>query len=740
MTAQPAPGMFDGSVELSGFVTQIDPGTAHMDLAVEGLRCAGCMAKLERGLTGVDGITRARVNLTSKRLAVEWDVAALSAERVVAAVAAIGFKAYPFDPGKLEAAADAEGRMLLRALAVAGFAAANIMLLSVSVWSGNVSDITPETRDLFHMLSALIALPTVAFSGRPFFRSALAALRARSLNMDVPISLGVLLAVSMSLVQTFNHAHHAYFDSAVMLLFFLLVGRYLDHTMRRRTRDFAANLAALRAETALLLAPDGSTRQLPVSAIDPGNLVLVRPGDRIAVDGVVESGTSEIDQAFVTGETVHAAVSAGDRVYAGTLNQGGQLTVRVTAAGQGTLLDDVNRLIEKAFAVKNRYVALADRAAGVYAPVVHTLSALTFAGWMFVGAGWEQALMTAIAVLIITCPCALGLAVPAVQVTATGRLFKAGILLNGGDALERMADVDTIVFDKTGTLTKPDATLLPEQVLDEETLHRAARLAAASAHPLARAIHRAWPKVAPLESAREVAGNGIQGEIDGVQWRLGSADFCGVDAQSRDDAIAGAGAASLIWLSRDGLAPAPIRVGQELRDDAVATIRRLKAHGLAIEIVSGDRQDIVERVAADLGIARARGGMDPAQKIAHVEALREAGKHVMMVGDGLNDAPALAAANVSMSPVTAVHLSQAAADAVFTGEGLGAVATALNVSRRARAIMSQNLWLAALYNLVAVPIAVAGFVTPLIAALAMSGSSLIVTANALRARLGGDRP
>ena len=739
MTAVPSSASFSPAADLDGFVTRLDGGTAHIDLAVEGLRCAGCMSKLERGIGALDGVTKARVNLTSKRMAVEWAGARQSPTEIIEAVSRLGFKAYPFDPGRLEAAADREGRDLLKAMAVAGFAAANIMLLSVSVWSGNVTDITPETRDLFHLLSALIALPAVAYSGRTFFRSAIAALRARSLNMDVPISLGVLLAVAMSLFQTLNHAHHAYFDSAVMLLFFLLIGRYLDHTMRRRTRDFAANLATLRAETATRLLDDGQTRTLPVSAINAGDLVLVRPGERLAVDGVVESGTSEIDQSLVTGETVFARAEPGTSVFAGTLNQGGALTVRVRAAGQGTLLDDVNRLLEKAFAVKNRYVALADRAAGIYAPVVHTLSALTFIGWMLAGTGWETSLVTAIAVLIITCPCALGLAVPAVQVVATGRLFKAGILLNGGDALERLAAVDTVVFDKTGTLTLPDAVMAQEQVVDHATLEDAARLAMSSSHPLARALAAARPQATPLEGASEVTGSGVCVQVGGIEWRLGSAAYCGASDTVRDTAQGAAGSASLIWFRKADGAPQPLRVGQALRPDAVETIARLKSRGLAVEILSGDRQDIVEQVAREVDVETSAGAMDPAAKIAHVEALKAAGRKVLMVGDGLNDAPALAAANVSMSPVTAVHLSQAAADAVFLGERLSPVVTAIEVARAARAIMGQNLWLAAIYNAVAVPVAIAGFVTPLIAALAMSGSSILVTVNSLRTRFAGGR-
>ena len=737
MTAHPAQTAFDDPLDdLSGFVTTLSGGARHMDLAVEGMRCAGCMAKVEREMGKLDGVTKARVNFASRRLALEWSADSQSPQGLVAAIEKLGFRAYPFDPASLEKSADKEGRQLLRCLAVAGFAAANIMLLSVSVWSGNATDITGETRDLFHLISALIAIPAAYFAGQPFFRSALSALRARTLNMDVPISLAVVLAISMSLYQTFTHAKHAYFDSAIMLLFFLLIGRYLDHMMRRKTRDFAQNLAALKAEKASLIGSDGAVRDVPVSAVDPGDRVLVRAGERISVDGIVEDGQSEIDQAMVTGETAFAPAGPGTQVYAGTLNMGGALTIRVTAASAGTLLDEVNALLEKAGSHRHRFVALADRAAQVYAPFVHAIAALTFIGWMVLGAGWEFSLLTAIAVLIITCPCALGLAVPAVQVVASGMLFRNGVLLNGGDALERIADADMVVFDKTGTLTLPVHSLDEDPGLGADAMTAARRLALSSRHPLAAALAADAQDLTPLDTAQEEAGRGIAAEIDGEMLKLGSADFCDVPEQTLNDALAAFPLSSLIWF-RKGDAPAhPIAVRQTLRADAAETVATLRDRfGMDIEILSGDREEAVADAAEALGVTCWQAGLKPAEKIARIDALQASGRKVLMVGDGLNDAPALAAAHVSLSPITAVHLSQAAADAVFIGDALAPVAAAIRLSRGARKIMAENLWLSAVYNFIAVPIAVLGFVTPLIAALAMSGSSVIVTMNALRMRL-----
>lgn len=719
----------------NAFATPRADGGLHMDLAVEGITCAACMSTIEHGLAALPGVANARLNLTTHRLAVDWTPGETDAAAVVQRLERLGYRAHPFDPGRRSAEEEAESRELLRAMAVAGFSAMNVMLLSVSVWAGNVTDIEPVTRDLFHWLSALIALPTAAYAGRPFFRSAWRALRVGRTNMEVPISIGITLTVGLSLWQTIRSAEHAYFDSAVMLLFFLLVGRYLDHGMRRRTRSVAENVAALRAPTAVLLGLEGELREVPLSRIDPGALVLVRPGERVPVDGTVETGASEIDQSLVSGETAAAPAGVGDRVYAGTMNLTGALAVRVTAAEKGTLLDEVNRLLEAAAQAKSRHMRLADRVARRYAPVVHLAALLTFTGWMLRGSAVDHALVVAVSVLIITCPCALALAIPAVQVVTSGLLFRRGVLVHAGDAIERLAAADTVVFDKTGTLTLPEPVLLDAGAIDRDLLARAGRLAAASRHPLGIALAEAARAGAPPAEAREIAGSGVEATADdGVVRRLGSAAFCAVP----DAAVAALRAAhpeASIVAYREGDAdPVLFAFRQGLRADAAEVVARLKRAGYRIEILSGDRREAVEAAAAALGVEDWRAGLTPGGKIERLEALKAEGRSVLMVGDGLNDAPALAAADVSLSPVTAVHLSQAAADAVFLGDRLAPVADALAIARAARAAMGQNLWISILYNVVAVPIAVLGWVTPLVAALAMSGSSIVVTVNALRLR------
>ena len=719
------------TLDLSLFVKRGADGTAHMELAVEGVNCAGCIRKIETGLKQVPGVVDARLNFTNRRLAVDWHDNDLAAGEVIAALSRIGYRAHPFEPERAEMDEARYARWLLVCLGVAGFAAMNIMLLSVSVWSGSATDMTQETRDFFHWLSALIALPAAAYAGQPFFRNALRALRARQLNMDVPISLGVLLALGMSVVETINHAEHAYFDSAVMLLFFLLCGRYLDHAMRRKTRAVAGNLAALKAEIAHRLDANNELVAVPVAALKAGDRILVRPGERVPADGVVISGISEIDSSLVTGETAREPIVAGAAIHAGSMNYSGTLNVRVTAAGANTLMAEVERLLEKAVIAKSRYLRLADRAARLYAPFVHAAAVLTAIGWLVAGASIHDAIITAIAVLIITCPCALALAIPAVQVVASGALFRANIILNTGDAIERLAETDTIVFDKTGTLTLPEPRVDNATEIDPEALELAARLALSSHHPLAVAIAREARERTPIEGAVEEPGQGVRAIIAGSEARLGSPAFCGIAEKSRPE-IDEPGT-SIIAFAHAGRSVL-LAVRQKLRPDAVEVVKALAARNYEIVILSGDRPTAVAPVAAALAVTAWRGGLKPAEKISAIEALKATGRRVLMVGDGLNDAPALAAAHVALSPISAVDITQMHADAVFLGERLAPVLDAIVIAKRARHLMLQNLWLAVIYNAIAVPIAVAGFVTPLIAAIAMSGSSLLVTLNSLRAR------
>jgi Cu2+-exporting ATPase len=716
------------ALDLSLYAKPTGNGTLGMELAIDGIACGACIARVESAVKRVTGVTEARLNFTDRRLHVAWADGALKPAEILRALEASGYHGHPFVPLRAEQEEAAKALRLTRCMAVAGFATMNVMLLSVSVWSGNVTDITTETRDFFHWASALIALPAAAYAGRPFFGSAWRALRSRALNMDVPISLGVILALAMSLVETANHADHAYFDSALMLLFFLLVGRTLDHAMRRKTRAIAGNLAALKAETAHRFTGDELV-SVPVATLKAGDRLLVKPGERVPADGTVLRGNSEIDESIVTGETARRRIGPGNIVYAGCTNYSGAITLQVTAAGGSSLIDEIEKLLDRASSAKSRTVRLADRASRIYAPVVHLTAALTLVGWLIAGASFHDALITAIAVLIITCPCALALAIPAVQVVASGALFRSGVILNTGDAIERLAEVDTIIFDKTGTLTLPEPRVVNATALDPGLLEEAARLALSSRHPLAVALSREALTRTPFDDAIEHPGQGVCVIVDGLEMRLGSPEFCSVVEVHRSDA-------SIICF-RHGGRVAVIAIAQSLRPDAVKVVTSLRERGLDLCILSGDRVETVAPVAKTLGVDCWQAGLKPAEKIARIEEWKANGSRIAMIGDGLNDAPSLASAHVSLSPISAADLTQAQADAVFLGERLQPVLDAVRIASRARSLMTENLCFAAIYNAIAVPVAIAGAVTPLIAALAMSGSSLLVTLNALRA--GGRR-
>ena len=720
------------------------PAIREVSLHVDGMHCGACIAKVEGALAALPGVDRARANLTQGRVRIRWrdaEAGALgpdsakgqgSGERFVAALRAAGYDASILVPESLPVRTAAEEREMVRCMAVAGFAAANVMLLSLSIWTGHAEGMAAETRSLFHWFSALIALPALAWAGRPFFRSALKALRAGRTNMDVPIALAVTLAAGVSLWETIRGGPHAYFDSAIALLFFLLIGRFLDRRARRQAQSAAARLIALQDTAVTAIGDDGRPRRIPAADLEAGMRMAVAAGERLAADGIVRRGRSEIDASLMTGESAALPVEPGAGVHAGAVNLTGPIEVEVTAAGDGTVLADIVRLTEAAEQRKSAYVVLADRVSRLYAPAVHTLALLAFLGWVLLGGiAWQPALLIAIAVLIVTCPCALGLAVPVVQVVATGRLLRRGVLVKSGDALERLAAADTVVFDKTGTLTLGAPVLSNRNAIPEDALETAASLAAASRHPLARALSAAAPDMPPAADVAETPGCGLSLATADGEVRLGRADWCGIA-----EAPAGPGGDSApgseVWLTRLGAAPVRFRFEDALRPDAARTVAILRDAGLRPMLLSGDRPAAVAAVAAAVGIEDWRGGCLPQDKLAVLESLRDAGARVLMIGDGLNDAPALVAAHASVSPSSAADIAQVAADIVFQSRSLQPAAEALTVASRAQALVRQNIGLAVGYNLFAVTLAVTGLVTTLVAALCMSGSSIVVVLNAIR--------
>ncbi len=709
----------------SAYVQSSEDGLSVLHLMVGGLHCAACVWLIENVLTRCPGVVSARLNMTTRRLVVKWRGDEADADSLVERVAGLGYRLAPYDPARLKADSDNRLRELLRAMAVAGFAAGNVMLLSVSVWSGQGDDMGPSTRSLLHWLSALIALPATAYAGRHFFASAIAVLKHGRTNMDVPISLALLLTAGMSLGETIRGSEQVYFDSVLTLLFFLLIGRYLDLRARGRARAVGENLLALSAAAVTVIDAAGNRNLLPADRVTVGMTVLAGAGERIGVDGRVAEGRSEIDRSLITGESLPEAVAPGDPVQAGTLNLSAPLTVTVTATAEDTLLASIVRLMEDAEQSRSAYVALADRVARLYAPLVHGLALLTFFGWwLLAGADWQQALLYAVAVLIITCPCALALAVPAVQVVAAGRLFRRGILIKSGSALERLAKADHVVLDKTGTLTRGRPELVDHDG-DQRDARLAASLAGVSVHPLSKALIRAVPDVAPAAGVAEVPGCGLVLATDQGEVRLGRRDWCG-------DVDSPAATGPELWLRRADGRVLCFRFRDALRDDAAATVAALNRAGLGAELLSGDQDPVVEMAARDAGLATWTAAALPGDKVTRLEKLSGSGRHPLMVGDGLNDSPALAAAWVSMSPADAADLAQNTADIVFQGDRLGPVAETLAVARRADRLVKQNIALSLVYNTLTVPLAMAGLVTPLIAAIAMSTSSVVVIVNALR--------
>jgi len=714
--------------QYEAFTTQDDDGAYGLTVAVGGVHCAGCIHKIESALYADLSVKAARLNFSTSRLTLSWDGSAADADRLIARVTALGYTVNPYDPRDDADTHGQEGRSLLLCLGVAGFAAGNIMLLSFGLWSTSGEIMGVAMRDFLHWIAALIAIPAIAFSGRPFFISAAKVLRAGHTNMDVPISLALFLTVGVSLFETFSHGEHVYFDSAVMLMFFLLIGRYLDFRARQSARTVAGDLLALMGGTASVL-EDGQRRIVPIRDLREGMVVVAGMGERIPADGVTLQGTSGVDTSLVTGESLPQNVTEGTAVYGGTMNMDAPLTIEVKKAVDDSLLADIVAMMEQAEQAQARYVRLADRAARLYTPVVHAVALASFIGWLVIGGlAWQPALLIAVTVLIITCPCALGLAVPVVQVLAIGKLMKHNLLVKSGDALERLAAVDTVLLDKTGTLTM-GRPIMDEAAYNPKIWGWAASLATHSRHPLAQALATSWAgALFTASEINEYPGQGIEALLDGQKIRLGSRSWCGLeDAPHHAHKLE-------LWFQREGAEPVPFYFEDGLRPDAAAVVSGLKARGFDVRLLSGDRAPAAAHIAATLGIDTYRGEMRPQDKFDVLHDLKQQGHKVLMIGDGLNDAPTLAGADVSMAPSSAIDMAQNAADIVFMGEHLSPVVTAIDTAQFSQKLVRQNFALAVSYNVIAVPLAVLGHVTPMIAALAMSGSSLVVIANSFRLR------
>lgn len=709
--------------DLSRYIHRSSDGSEQFEILVKGARCANCIAKIETGVKGISGVTSARLNLSTGKLVV-GSVAA-SPHAILRRVRDLGYEAQPFEAEATLGAEEAEGRLLLFCIAASAFGTIFIMGLTDAVWYG--ADLGSALRENFFWLAATVAIPVTLYAGQPFFRSAVRALARGQANMDVPISAALILSLTLSVYETAQKGTHVYYDAAVMLAFLLLVGRYLDFRLRDRARGAARHLLALQSTLVRRIRPSGEVETISARDLVPGDTLLLGTGERLPVNARLEAadgGGTEVDVSLVTGESAPERFIVGAELQAGSIVTGPSATLQVTARVENSLVADLARLLEAGQQSRSRYVRLADRAARAYVPLVGGLAALVFAGWLLVGGGLAAAATNAIAVLIITCPCALGLAVPAVQIVATGRLFQQGLFVKSGDALERLAEVDTVIFDKTGTLTSGALEL---DVSDEKiriALGHAAMLARASHHPLARALCSAAGSGPIAQDTRETAGAGVEAIVDGESWRLGNAAWCGVVPLPES--------LERLWFRAGGATAVGFRFHEQLRPEVGELISALRHRGLAIEMLTGDREVQARAMAQAAGIAIWRAAVTPTQKAAYVEKLGARGRRVLMVGDGINDAAAMALAHVSIAPGTATDVSQLASDMVLRGSSLKPIEEALDVALRARSLVVQNFALAALYNLTAIPLAAVGLVTPLIAAATMAGSSLLVTLNALR--------
>ncbi|MEJ6011838.1 heavy metal translocating P-type ATPase [Novosphingobium aquae] len=684
-------------------------------LVVPGMHCAGCMGKVEGALRAIEGVASARVNLTARQVRVSH-AGSVTTPRIVAALSGAGFASQPREDD--DAPPRSAARALFAPLAVAAFAAMNVMQMSVGVWNGADG----ATREMFHLLSALIAVPAIVYSGMPFFSSAWSAVRNWRTNMDVPITIGVTLATALSLFETFSGGHTAWFDGVLMLLFFLLAGRTLDAMMRDRARAGVDALMRQAAPGALVVGRSGTIEWLAARDLVPGMVMRIAAGERLAADGTISAGASRFDRSLLTGESAAIPATQGDEVLAGTLNLDAPVDVKVSRAGKGTALAEIARVMEAAGQSRSAYVRIADRASKLYAPAVHALALVSGIAWLVMGAGWYQSLVIAISVLIITCPCAIGLAVPVAQVVASGALMKQGVMVKDATALERMAQVTRLLIDKTGTLTLgrpvPDPRAL--DALSPKSAAIALSLASNSSHPLSRALAEALAQrgvtAVTLEDITEIAGHGMSAHHAGRKVALRRPDA----SQSMATAL--------------DITGEPVRLitfADALRPDCAAAIARLKTMGIEASILSGDNAAAVATISRDTGLT-AQCAASPADKQDAIARLQAAGERVLMAGDGLNDGPALAAAHASIAPGSASDVGRSASDMVFLGESLLALPRAVAASRRTMAVVRQNFVLAIGYNLLAVPLAMAGYLTPLMAAAAMSSSSVIVVANSLR--------
>jgi Cu2+-exporting ATPase len=722
----PKINIVENQLSYDEYVHDISPNLYRINLLVEGIHCGSCVWLIENTLRKDSKVKKAYLNLSTRRLIIEWidDIGYVG--NLVNTIFALGYKLVPFTP---EAAYDEtkdQEKELLKRMGVAGLVSIAMMMIVYGVWAGNFDgSMGYYTRMIIHILASIIAIPAIFYSGLPFLQSALKALKASRANMDLPIAIGILGATLISVQETMLGNPYTYYDAAIGLIFFLLIGRFLELKSRNKARDFAQKLILSQPRT-ITIDIGGKLTLLPLTKAKVGDIAFISVGDRIPADGIIIEGNTEVDNSLITGESIPINFKQGDAISAGTLNIGSPIKVKITALAGDTLLGEIIQLVEAAEQGRAGYVRVADKLSQYFTPIVLALSITTFILWHFIwGSTINESLLHSIALLVITCPCALGLAVPVVQVVATSRLMARGIILKTSDALEKLAAIDHIVFDKTGTLTQGQPKLDCRDQISDTEFEIISSLASFSRHPLCREI--TGGNVLFDSAVEELKGLGLTAYLNGYIVKLGSRKFCEINKAPKDSCLE-------MWYKRGATPPIRLTFTDKLRPDAQKLIKAIKCLGFTLEILSGDRSEVVHKIASEVGIPNFKAEANPKEKYEYLQSLENAGKKVLMVGDGLNDAAALKAAFVSISPSTSLAITQTNSDIVFQGEHLMPIIEAYKVSILANKLVKQNFVLALLYNGITIPLAIIGYINPIVAAIAMSTSSILVVLNSLRRR------
>ena len=713
------------------FLEEESESVKQASLILEGIVCAACVWLNEHHVRALPGVLDFSINYSTHRARVKWDDSRIKLSQILQAITDIGYVAHPFDPRRQEVLHRKERSRAMRRLAIAGLGAMQVMMLAVALYAGDYYGMDDTMRGFMRWISMLITLPVLVYSAGSFYTAAWRDLKRRALGMDVPVALAITGAFLASAWATVTNSGEVYFDSVTMFTFFLLAGRFLEMNARHRAGEAAEELVRMLPVTATRLTPDRGEETVTAGELEPGDLVLVRPGETLPADGRIEVGTSSIDESLLTGESIPVERGPGAEVIAGAVNVESPIRVRIEKVGEETVLSSIIRLLDRAQSEKPAIAMLADRVAAWFVGALLLFASAVFWWWCRIDP--DEALWVTVSVLVVTCPCALSLATPAAITAATGRLTRLGLLTTRGHALETLARATHLVFDKTGTLTWGRPALESVESLgrldEERCLALAAGLERNSEHPLAHAIVEAAGEPAEIAEVRAEPGLGLEGVHAGRRYRIGRAAWV---AELSAAAVPEGGGVTEVFLGDEEGLLARLLLADRLRDEAGETVTRLQALGLKVVLLSGDTPEVVSRVARALGIEEHTGGMLPDEKLARVRELQAGGAVVAMVGDGVNDAPVLAGAQVSLAMGGGTQLAHASADMVLLSENLLHLVEGVETSRRTLKVIRENLGWAVVYNLIALPLAAAGWIPPWGAAIGMSTSSLVVVLNALR--------